>query len=396
MNAYASAAALLASRRPERPTLGLRPHAAEHAARWFTQRFPGSALYALKANDSPVIVDALLKGGVRRLDVASLREVEQAASLPGVELYFMNPVKSREAIRRGYFEFGVRNFSLDSEAELDKILQETGHAKDLNLFVRMACTNVHSLIPLEGKFGVGAEDAPELLQRARAAAAELGLTFHVGSQAMDPASYAEALDEASGVIREAGVPMDIIDVGGGFPSRYPGVEPPALTTYFDEIERAFDRLALDDCRLLCEPGRALVAEAESVLVRVEARRGNRLYINDGAFGTLYDAAHCNIIFPARLVRPEGGAVEEIEPFGLYGPTCDTVDFLPGPFLLPGCVAEGDHLEIGQIGAYGRVFRSTFNGFGEYEEVILEDAPMLTMYTEPVAGIEDVAAVALAR
>jgi ornithine decarboxylase len=213
---------------------------------------------------------------------------------------------------------------------------------------------------------------------------------------MDPASYAEALDEASDVIREAGVPLDIMDVGGGFPSRYPGVEPPALTTYFDEIERAFDRLALDDCRLLCEPGRALVAESESVLVRVEARRGNRLYINDGAFGTLYDAAHCNIIFPARLVRPEGGAEEEIEPFGLYGPTCDTVDFLPGPFLLPGCVSEGDHIEIGQIGAYGRVFRSTFNGFGEYEEVILQDAPMLTMYAEPMADIEDVAAVALAR
>lgn len=387
MDTFGSAVELIGSRRPERPILGLRPHAAKLAARWFLERFPGGVVYALKANDSPVIVEALLAGGVRRFDVASLSEIEQAGSLAGSELYLMNPIKSRETIARGYFEFGIRNFAFDTEAELDKILQETEHADDLSLFVRVACTNVHSLIPLEGKFGVSEAAAPALMILARAAATRLGVTFHVGSQAMAPASYADALKKVRRVIRRAGVKVDAIDVGGGFPSRYPGVEPPPLTAYFSEIERALDRLGIEGCELIAEPGRALVAEAESVIVRVEARRGNRLYINDGAFGTLYDAAHSNFIYPARVVRAEAGPFEPIESFAFYGPTCDSVDFMPGPFLLPGCVGEGDYIEIGQLGAYGRVLAGRFNGFGAYEEVLLADAPLLTMYSEPAPAEE---------
>jgi ornithine decarboxylase len=123
-----------------------------------------------------------------------------------------------------------------------------------------------------------------------------------------------------------------------------------------------------------------VAESESVIVRVDARRGNALYVNDGAFGTLFDAAYCGFRFPARLLRSSGrkggkGLVE----FSLYGPTCDSDDYMPGPFMLPNSVREGDYIEIGQVGAYGRVFASPFNGFGQYDEVILTDEPMLSMY-----------------
>lgn len=382
MDTFGSAVELLRARRPERPILGLRPHAAERAARWFLQRFPGNVVYALKANDSPLIVAALMAAGVRRFDVASMSEIEQVGALPGTELYLMNPVKSRHAIARGYREFGIRAFALDSESELDKIVEETGRADDLTLFVRVACTNVHSLIPLEGKFGVSDQAAPALLRRARARAARLGVTFHVGSQAMDAGSFADALAKVARLIAAAGVRVDAIDVGGGFPSRYPGVEPRPLETYFAEIARSIDALGLGGCELLAEPGRALVAEAGSLIVRVEARRHARLYINDGAFGALYDAAHSNFVYPARLVRTDGGPVGELEPFSFYGPTCDSVDFMPGPFLLPGCVREGDHIEIGQLGAYGRVLAGTFNGFGRYEEVVLRDAPMLTMYGEP--------------
>jgi ornithine decarboxylase len=275
----------------------------------------------------------------------------------------------------------VRSFSFDSEDELDKILDETGRARDLALYLRIACPNTHSLIPLEGKFGVPMPEAPALLLRARQVARRLGITFHVGSQAVVPAAFGEALRQVGQLIVTSGVLIDAIDIGGGFPSRYPHSDPPELQSFMDEVARAADDLAVKhSCELLCEPGRALVAEAESVIVRVDARRGNALYVNDGAFGTLFDAVYAAFRFPARLVATSRRKAKPIAEFALYGPTCDSSDYLPGPFVLPACVREGDYIEIGQIGAYGRVLANRFNGFGEYDEVVLTDEPMLSMYT----------------
>lgn len=382
MDRFASAAALLRDHHPQRPVLGLRPHAAGRAARWFRHTFPGTVVYALKANDAPAIVEALAAAGIRQFDVSSVDEIECARRIPGARLSLMTPVNGRETIRRAYFEFGVTTFALDSAAELEKIWQETNGAKDLTLFVRLACANADSLIPLEHKYGAAEREAPDLLVKARRAAARLGVTFHVGSQAMSPAGYATALDGIGRLIRASGVMVDAVNVGGGFPSRYVDAEPPNLAGYMREIRAGFERLAVGEgCTLVCEPGRALVAEAESVLVRVEARRGRHLYINDGAFGTLFDAAHSGIVFPARLVRPTAGTQAPPEPFALYGPTCDSIDAMPGPFHLPGCIGEGDYIEIGQIGAYGRVMATRFNGFGRYDEALFADAPMLTAYAE---------------
>ena len=185
--------------------------------------------------------------------------------------------------------------------------------------------------------------------------------------------------------------VDAVDIGGGFPSRYPHSDPPELASFMQEIVRAADELAVKhSCELLCEPGRALVAEAESVIVRVDARRGNALYVNDGAFGTLFDAAYSGFRFPARLVATSRRKQKPLAEFALYGPTCDSSDYLPGPFVLPECVREGDYIEIGQIGAYGRVLANRFNGYGEYDEVILTDEPMLSMYL----GEEDAVPAAL--
>jgi ornithine decarboxylase len=393
MDVFTSAAELLRDHRPDRPVLALRPHAALRAARWFIANFPGRVLYAAKANDSQTIIDALVEGGVTSFDVASLVEIERLASVPHSELYYMNPVKSRNSIARGYREYGVRRFAFDSDEELDKIIEETGNAQDLELFLRVACPNTHSLIPLEGKFGVSNEDAPALLLRARQIAGRLGLTFHVGSQAVVPQAYGEALRQIGQLIITSGVLVDSIDLGGGFPSRYPHSDPPDLATFMEEIVKAADELAVKhNCELICEPGRALVAEAESVIVRVDARRGQALYVNDGAFGTLFDAAYCGFRFPARLVRANGRKLKGLTEFSLYGPTCDSSDYMPGPFLLPNSVREDDYIEIGQIGAYGRVFASPFNGFGEYDEVLLTDEPMLSMYLREEAG--EVARVAL--
>jgi ornithine decarboxylase len=183
-------------------------------------------------------------------------------------------------------------------------------------------------------------------------------------------------------IVQAGVVADIIDVGGGFPSVYPGMEPPALSDYMAEIDDVFEhQIAVGwHCELWAEPGRALVAEAESVIVHVDARKGDTLYVNDGAFGVLYDAAHLNFVYPARRVETDGsGRSKALAPFALYGPTCDDVDHMKGPYYLPADMAEGDYIEVGNIGAYGRVMATRFNGFGAYEEVELADEPMLTAY-----------------
>ncbi len=386
MERYASAADLVAALKPERPVLCARPHAAARAARWFVDHFDGDVAYAYKANSSVFLIGALYGAGIRHFDVASLPEVEDAATIPGVTLHFMHPVKSREAINRAYFKHGVRSFSLDTEDELQKIVDETsgpsGPARDLALFVRITVPAINSRIPLERKFGTSGQKAARLLVKARQVAAELGITFHVGSQTMTPDAYVNALAEVQRLIGKAGVVVDRLDVGGGFPSIYPGMQPAPLSRFLAAIREGVDKLPVrENVRLMAEPGRALVAEAESVVVRVEARRGNDLFINDGGYGVLFDAAHLGWIYPARLLNREPKAGDAPVSYELWGPTCDSIDHMKGPFVLPACVKEGDYLEIGNVGAYGRAIAGDFNGYGKYEEAILDDEPMMTMYGE---------------
>jgi ornithine decarboxylase len=387
MERFPSAAALIGQRTPDRPVLGIRPHAAGRAARWFLNNFPGEVAYAYKANSSVFLLGALYGAGIRQFDVASLPELEDAATIPGVSIHFMHPVKSRHAIRRAYREFGVRCFALDSEDELEKIVEETGGAKDLQLFVRLAVRAKNSRIPLERKFGTSGQKAARLLVKTRQVADELGVTFHVGSQTTTPDAFVTALDEVHKLIVKAGVVVDAVDVGGGFPSRYTDSQPAPLTAFVDAIRTGFERLPVaEGCRLVCEPGRALVAEAESLIVRVDARRGKELYINDGAYGVLFDAAHLAFVPPVRLVGREAAQRETLVPFELWGPTCDSIDYMKGPFLLPASTREGDYIEIGNIGAYGRALAGQFNGYGKYDEVILLDEPMYTMYEEAQASL----------
>jgi ornithine decarboxylase len=390
MERFASAADLVAARKPERPVLCARPHAAARAARWFVENFDGDVAYAYKANSSVFLIGALYGAGIRHFDVASLPEIEDAATIPGAELHFMHPVKSREAIRRAYHQHGVRSFSLDTEDELKKIVEETagedGTARDLALFVRVSGPAINSRIPLERKFGTGGQKAARLLVKARQVAAELGITFHVGSQTMTPDAYVNALAEVQRLIGKAGVVVDRLDVGGGFPSIYPGMKPAPLARFLQAIRESIDKLPVrENVRLMCEPGRALVAEAESLIVRVEARRGNDLFINDGGYGVLFDAAHLGWIYPARLINREPAGGEAPISYELWGPTCDSIDHMKGPFVLPACIKEGDYLEIGNVGAYGRAIAGDFNGYGKYEEAILDDEPMMTMYGEADAA-----------
>ena len=283
MDIYPTPAEVLRDAVVERPVLGFRPHAAARAAKWFVDHFPGETLYAVKANDLPAVLNTLFDAGIRHFDVASVSELRTMSKFPGAIMHVMHPVKSRRFIAEAYHEFGVRTFALDSETELEKIAAATGNAKDLTLVVRVACSSTYSEISLEGKFGAPWSEAPDLIRRARQQSDLLGISFHVGSQMMCPVGYGQALRNVSQQIVRAATLVDIIDVGGGFPARYPGREPPSLETYIDEIRVAFDRMAVGyTCQLWCEPGRALAAEAESVIVKVDARRKDTLYINDGA------------------------------------------------------------------------------------------------------------------
>ena len=371
---------LVAVERPEEPMHCLRPAAIAAAARDFVQGFPGETLYAVKCNPEPAVLRAVRAGGVRHFDCASAGEVALVRSMfPEAGIHFMHPVKARGAIREAWHRQGVRDFVLDSAEELAKIVTETGAdaADGLGLVVRLALPRGGAAYDLSGKFGAAPEAAAALLRAARPLAARLGLSFHVGSQCLDPLAWRRAILLAGEVVRQAGVALDILDVGGGFPAAYPGVEPPPLGAFFAAIEGAVEEAGLEGAALWAEPGRALVAGGASVVVQVQLRRGYALYVSDGVYGALSDAGAPGFVFPTRLIRPDGPAPAAAERgFALFGPTCDSADRMAGPFHLPEDVREGDWIEIGQLGAYGACLRTAFNGFDRARLVEVRDPPML--------------------
>ena len=384
MVTYPDARSVVRALQPDEPIILNRPHAAARAARFFVEKFPGKSLYAVKANPSPDLLQVLWDNGVTHYDVASIAEVRLVrATLPGATLCFMHPVKAPSAIREAYRQHGVRTFSLDSVEELEKIVDacrdEAGEAaQDLRLCVRLRVSSEYSELSLASKFGCDLTEAPELLQQARQHADWLGVCFHVGSQAMTPFAYVQALERVRVAIGEASVVIDMIDVGGGFPSVYPGMEPPPLEDYFQIIHQNFYNLPIAyNAELWCEPGRALCAEYSSLIVKVEKRRGEELYINDGAYGALFDAAHVDWKFPVRAL--EDDLIKPEMDFAFYGPTCDDADYMQGPFVLPEDIQAGDFIEIGMLGAYGAAMKTDFNGFGAADRVVVTDEPMASLY-----------------
>lgn len=384
LHIYPNALAVVGASAPDQPAILNRSHAAARAARFFVEKFPGKSLYAVKANPSPDLLRVLWDSGVTHYDVASIVEVRLVReTLPQATLCFMHPVKSSSAIRAAYHDYGVRVFSLDSFEELEKITEATDQAEDLTLCVRLRVSSEYSELSLASKFGCDLTNAAELLQATRQVSDSLGVCFHVGSQSMSPHAYVQALERVRAAIVDASVLVDIIDVGGGFPSIYPGMEPPPLEDYFGVIDRTYESLPVSySAELWCEPGRALSAEYNSMIVRVERRRGTELYINDGAYGALFDAAHVGWRFPVRVLRNEvanDGVEIEMEPFSFYGPTCDDMDHMDGPFELPANIRAGDYIEIGMLGAYGAAMKTAFNGFGATEVYEVSDEPMSSQY-----------------
>lgn len=375
--------------KPAVPVYFIRPNSIKRAAEFFLENFQtakheSDVLYSVKSNPDIEVLKHLFNSGIKHYDVASSAEVKLINDLFGdaVKMYFMHPVKSREAIYDAYFNYGIRDFSLDSSDELQKILDVTNNARDLSLHVRLSIPNSHAVIDLSGKFGILPSESVGLLRKVRTVAAKLGICFHVGSQCMEPTEYRNAITIAKEVTEQAKVKLDVLDIGGGFPSSYPGMTPPDLRSYFDEIFDTINHSGLSsECRIWCEPGRALVAESGSLLVRVEARKKNMLYINDGTYGGLFDAGFPGFIYPVKAIRVKNNIPfsGKLIPFGFYGPTCDSLDSMKGPFSLPDNIAEGDYIDIGQLGAYSRSIRTDFNGFNKNLQIEVADEPLVSMY-----------------
>ncbi|HYD98685.1 MAG TPA: type III PLP-dependent enzyme, partial [Alphaproteobacteria bacterium] len=386
---FADATALVAAQKPEYPVYCVRPHVLRKTAEDFIAQFPGKVLYAVKCNPEDPFLHALYAGGIRHFDTASLVEIKQIKTLfPDAECYYMHPVKARSAVRAAYFEHGVRTFVVDHPDELEKVEQETDGARDLTLVVRLATAKGGAVYDLGGKFGATVEGAAALLRAVEAKGHRVGLSFHVGSQCVTPASYGAALELTREVLEMSGVRLSVIDVGGGFPIAYVGVEPPPLSDYVEVIRAGLAQLDLPpDCDVWAEPGRALVGAGASLVVRVELRRGNQLYLNDGVFGSLSDLNVPGCLPPMRLLPQTGGvAAGPLAEFSFFGPTCDSADRMKGPFLLPASVQEGDWIEIGQMGAYTTALRTQFNGF--YPELFIHvDDPAYLPETALLAAAE---------
>ena len=345
--------------KPDYPVYCIRTESIKISTEFFKKNFPGKVLYAVKTNPNERVLKQIISNEIKHFDVASINEIKLIKKLkPDAKLFFMHTIKSRENIAEAYSKFGVRDFALDTKDELQKIMESTNKAKDLNLYVRIAISNEHAEIDLSRKFGALPSEALGLVRLCKEHSKKLGISFHVGSQCMHKISYTKGINEVGNIIKKTKIVPDIINIGGGFPSVYPGLNPEPLSNYMAEIKKAILNLKLQKVpELICEPGRAIVAESGSAIVKVILRKKQSLYINDGTYGTLFDAGFPNFIFPSKMISNGRVKSKKLTSFNLFGPTCDSLDYMKGPFLLPNNIKEGDYIELGQLGAYGLTFRT---------------------------------------
>ena len=381
MEKFKSVDELVKQLRPTEPVYCIRRKSIQLSSKYFQNKFPGKILYAVKTNPNPDVLKTILESGINNFDIASIKEIEAIKKInPNAICSYMHTVKSRESINEAYFKYGIKAYSLDTKDELIKIIESTNNAKDLELFIRVAVSNEHAEIDLSKKFGAINSEASALLRLAKQYAKKIGLSFHVGSQCMHPISYTKGIAEIGNIIKKTKIIPDVINIGGGFPTIYPDLIPQSLDNYFKEINEALSNLKLKKLpEVICEPGRAIVAESGSTIVRVNLRKKQKLYINDGTYGTLFDAGVPNIVYPSRIIKNGKLISKKLTAFDFYGPTCDSMDYMKGPFILPNNIKENDYIELGQLGAYGLTFRTEFNGFFSDNIYEVEDDPIMTMY-----------------
>ena len=393
MRKFKSVNELVNTLKPDYPVYCIRPEEIKKSVTFFKNNFPGKILYAVKTNPHEKVLKQILSSGIKDFDVASLSEIKLIKKInSSVNLHFMHTIKSKESIASAYNDYGVRSFSLDNKDELRKILEATNQAKDLKLFVRIAISNEHAEIDLSRKFGALPSEALGLVRLCKEHSKKLGISFHVGSQCMKKISYSKGIREVGNIIKKTKIVPDIINIGGGFPSIYPDLSPEPLVKYMEEIKKGIQNLKLNKLpEIFCEPGRAIVAESGSSIVKVVLRKKQNLYLNDGTYGSLFDAGVPNFIFPSKMITDGRIQSKKLTSFSFFGPTCDSLDYMRGPFLLPNNIKEGDYIELGQLGAYGLTFRTNFNGFYSNEIFEVNDKPIMSLYEESNEKVDSLVA-----
>jgi ornithine decarboxylase len=334
--------------------------------RAFAERFPGRVLYAVKANPLSQVLRTVLGNGVAGFDIASLAEARLVHSVdPNARSWFMNPAKSRRDIERTFRELGVRDYVVDCEAELRKLLDVLpSHDPELRVYVRFSSSQTSAVYDLNSKFGASPAEALRLLGIVNAHSRwTTGLSFHTGSQTITVEPYLHAIRTAIDIVAAASPAPMALDIGGGFPGRYLNIpyQPPAAMLA-EVVDLLRGSRMLDDIELFCEPGRALVHDSMSLFCRVILRKNEALYCGAGIYGGLL-SAHQFLQLPARAWR-NGRPLESDDraDFIIFGPTCDSMDRLGFSYSLPGKLNEGDWLEFQHVGAYSETVRCAFNGF----------------------------------
>jgi ornithine decarboxylase len=372
--AYADAVQVAEALAPEEPVHLFSEAELARKLSIFVDGFPGEVSYAVKCNDGPELLAALGRLGLANYDVASVYEMDSVrAAVPNPVFHYHNPVKSRAEITAAYWRHGVRRFAADDAAEVAKLADVLPNSGNIEIAIRfrlpkLVTTEAGPAHDFTSKFGASPDESVELLHQVVACGFAPVLTFHPGSQCMDPSAYRRHILAAAEIARAADVRLTALNVGGGFPSRYVGQVPAALGVYFKAITEAADEAfgAGSVPKLECEPGRGLVASSTSVLTRVKAvrPRTGEIFLNDGVYGSLMEVYQVPVLRPShRVIRNGAVLVEAFVPFTVYGPTCDPLDKMPHLMLLPADIEEGDFIEFGGLGAYGSATSTRFNGYG---------------------------------
>ena len=360
------------------PVFCFHPARLERRIKCFVDGFAGDLSYAVKANSSEELLKRAAAFGLATFDVASLGEIERVRDVfPGARLHYHNPVKSSQEISEAYFGHGCRRFAVDCLEELDKISRITGNHESVEIAVRFKMPrHAAAVYDFSSKFGASISDSAMLLRQVVARNFIPVLTFHPGSQCLEPGAWAEHVHCAAGIARAANVKLHGLNVGGGFPVNTSANKVPALSAFFAAINTAADEAFADRVpKLECEPGRAICAPAFTQLTAIKLfkQATGEVYLNDGIYGGLLETSQAADLLPVYQLVRDGIAVEgPRKPYTIYGPTCDPLDVLPNKIALPADLREGDIIAFFQAGAYSQAMATQFNGYGASQIVTVAD------------------------
>jgi ornithine decarboxylase len=349
----------LAQSQPDVPMLFLSPKTLQDNARSFQAGFPGLVSYAVKANPHPTVLQNLVMAGLDTFDVASPAEIDAVrTACPQAVLHYNNPVRSEAEVASGVAA-GVASWSVDEASELAKLAD----APRNEVAIRFKLPVAGAAYDFGAKFGATPDAAVELLRQAASMGFQPALCFHPGTQCTDSDAWVSYIHEAARIAGHAGLRIGRLNVGGGF-AQDRGQGDPAHEATFSAIDAALAAFGNGRPKLVCEPGRGLVADAAVLAVRVKSRRDDVLYLNDGIYGGLTEL---DVMGPSGLITVVNSAGKRLsgktKTFAAFGPTCDSLDTLPDGLELPGDIASGDYILIGGMGAYSNAISTRFNGYG---------------------------------